>query len=88
MTNLINLVVQVSRYLMIVLMVIYTLQSYTVFRRTSVQAKEYVFYPPERIHVLLALYRISGDVFKENGYDAGNTLWSRGDLSGSHADPV
>ena len=43
MTNLINLVVQVSRYLMIVLMVIYTLQSYTVFGRTSVQAKEYVF---------------------------------------------
>lgn len=43
MSNLINLAVQVSRYLIIVLMVIYTVQSYTVFRRTNVRAKEYVF---------------------------------------------
>lgn len=41
--NLINLVIQVSRYLLIILMILYTIQSYTVFRRTSVQAKEYVF---------------------------------------------
>lgn len=43
MTNLINLVAQAAKYLMIILMLIYTVQSYTVFRRTSVQAKEYVF---------------------------------------------
>lgn len=41
--NLINLTVQISRYLIIILMVIYTVQSYTVFRQTSVSAKEYVF---------------------------------------------
>ncbi|MDD2957927.1 MAG: FtsW/RodA/SpoVE family cell cycle protein [Lachnospiraceae bacterium] len=39
----INLVIQVSRYLIIILMALYTLQSYTVFRRTSSRAKEYVF---------------------------------------------
>jgi len=43
MANLINLVEMVSRYLIILLMIIYTVQSYTVFRKTSVQAKEYVF---------------------------------------------
>ncbi len=43
MANLINLVGTVSRYLIILLMIIYTVQSYTVFRKTSVQAKEYVF---------------------------------------------
>ena len=43
MSNLINLMIQISRYLIIILMIIYTIQSYTVFRRTSVQAKEYVF---------------------------------------------
>ena len=43
MANLTNLIIQISRYLIIILMIIYTIQSYTVFRRTSVQAKEYVF---------------------------------------------
>lgn len=43
MANLINLVGTVSKYLIILLMIVYTVQSYTVFRKTSVQAKEYVF---------------------------------------------
>jgi len=41
--NLINLLSVASRYLIILLMVIYTVQSYTVFRRGSVAAKRYVF---------------------------------------------
>ena len=43
MTGLINLATQAARYLTIILMVIYTIQSYTVFRRTGVRAKEAVF---------------------------------------------
>lgn len=42
-SNLINLVTQVSKYLIIILMIIYTIQSYTVFQQTSAHAKEYVF---------------------------------------------
>lgn len=38
-----NLGMQAAKYLMIIMMVIYTVQSYTVFRRTSVRAKQYVF---------------------------------------------
>ena len=41
--NLINIVTLVSRYLIILLMVIYTVQSYTVFRRGSAAEKRYVF---------------------------------------------
>ena len=43
MTGLINLATQAARYLTIILMVIYTIQSYTVFRRTGARAKEAVF---------------------------------------------
>ena len=43
MTGLMNLGMQAAKYLMIIMMVIYTVQSYTVFRRTSVRAKQYVF---------------------------------------------
>lgn len=43
MNQLINLTVQAARYLMIILMVIYTVQSYTVFRRTGARAKEAIF---------------------------------------------
>lgn len=43
MTNLINLAIQVSRFLIIFLMAVYTVQSYTVFRRSGAHAKEYVF---------------------------------------------
>ncbi len=38
-----SLLSQAARYLIIILMVIYTIQSYTVFRRRSVQGKNYVF---------------------------------------------
>ena len=41
--NLIPLVISASRYLIILLMVIYTVQCYTVFGRRSVLAKRYVF---------------------------------------------
>ena len=43
MNQLINLVMQAGKYLMIILMVIYTIQSYTVFGRTGARAKESVF---------------------------------------------
>ena len=43
MTNLINLFISASRYLIVFLMVVYTVQSYTVFRRGSAAAKRYVF---------------------------------------------
>ncbi len=43
MTNLINLATQVSRFLIIFLMAVYTVQSYTVFRRSGAHAQEYVF---------------------------------------------
>lgn len=43
MNQLINLVMQAGKYLMIILMVLYTVQSYTVFRRAGARAKEAVF---------------------------------------------
>ena len=43
LSNFINLFISASRYLIIFLMVVYTVQSYTVFRRGSAAAKRYVF---------------------------------------------
>ncbi|MDO5346163.1 MAG: FtsW/RodA/SpoVE family cell cycle protein [Lachnospiraceae bacterium] len=43
MNQLINLAMQAAKYLILILMVLYTIQSYTVFRRTGARAKEYVF---------------------------------------------
>ena len=39
----VNILTSVAGYLIILLMVIYTVQSYTVFRRTGAAAKRYVF---------------------------------------------
>ena len=43
MTNLINLFISASRYLIVFFFFFYTVQSYTVFRRGSAAAKRYVF---------------------------------------------
>ena len=43
MSNLMTLALQTAKYLMIVLMVIYTFQSFAVFARTGAQAKDMVF---------------------------------------------
>jgi len=43
LNNLVSTLTRASRYLILVLMVIYTVQSYTVFRQTSREAKERIF---------------------------------------------
>ncbi len=43
LTNIVSLLTRASRYLIIILMVIYTVQSYTVFGQRSLAAKRYIF---------------------------------------------
>ena len=43
LSGLIAILVSISRYLLIFLMLIYTVQSYTVFKRVSYEGKQYVF---------------------------------------------
>ena len=38
-----NLIIQVSKYLIIILMALYTLQCYTVFGKKDEDAREYLF---------------------------------------------
>jgi len=68
-----NLIIQVSKYLIIILMALYTFQSYTVFNKKDDEAREYLFMRQNMLMFMMHFVAF---------------LWCTGNLSGSGSGTV
>ena len=68
-----NLIIQVSKYLSIILMALYTFQCFTVFQKKDDEAREYLFLRQNML--------IYGAVSGKTGVVRVIVLWCTGDLS-------
>lgn len=79
----IRMIIDISRYILAALILVYSLQSFLVFRKQDEDAREFLFLMAECCHVLHSFCSIYGAVSSNGRAYASVFLWSTGDLSGS-----